>query len=108
MPPCFDWKRHCFAGLKPQNRGHSQVPGIYISDLLGNVLARGVSCQKINHIWDCMSFIAGVAMAMHCLENFHIAKTAKVWLLVCAFMRKSRLNIFNPSFSTADMCSLSI
>ena len=28
--PCFDWKRPCFGGVKAENRGHSQVPGIYI------------------------------------------------------------------------------
>ena len=27
---CFDWKRPSFGGFKPQNRGRSQVPYIYI------------------------------------------------------------------------------
>ena len=28
--PCFNWKRPCFGGFNPQNRGHSQVPGSFI------------------------------------------------------------------------------
>ena len=27
--PCFYWKGLCFERLKPKNRGHLQVPGIY-------------------------------------------------------------------------------
>ena len=30
--PCFDCKGPSFGGFKPQDRGHSQVPGIYKLD----------------------------------------------------------------------------